>query len=76
MKRDYRKAQDMLLDAAALYGIRLEWLTGGRRTKTVSQFRQMMVRRFRQETDLSWREIGLLLGFKDRAALSGKRKLT
>lgn len=76
MKKDYRKAQMMLVDACALYGIRQEWLTSGRKTRHVSEFRQYMTKRLREETRLSWREIGLLLGNKERATLSKKKLST
>jgi len=72
MMKDFKKAQKIVLELCIHWGIHQEWLTSGRRTKTMGAFRQAVVKRLHQETRLSWREIGLLCGYKERAALSRK----
>jgi len=72
MMKDFKKAQKIVLEMCTFHGVHQEWLTSGMRTKTMGAFRQAVVRRLHKETRLSWREIGLLCGYTERAALSRK----
>lgn len=43
-------------------GITLTMLESGRRTKTIARIRQEIAKRLREQTSLSWSEIGTLVG--------------
>jgi len=69
----FRIAEVIINIEALKNGISAEQLLHGPRTKTIGPARQELIRRLRAETDLSWREIGMMCGFKGRAYLSKKK---
>ena len=72
--KSFKKAQKIVARSCQDVGIPGEWLVGGLRTPTVAKLRQALVVRLRRDTDLSWREIGLLCGYSGRACISRQKK--
>lgn len=49
------------------FGLGPDALKSGMRSRTIAQARQRIITRLREETTLSWREIGTLVGSRARA---------
>jgi len=64
--KGFRQAEGILLDVSLRTGVSVELIRSGLRTATVAEARHLAAERLRQETDLSWREIGLVLGKRGR----------
>lgn len=58
----FRRAESIILDVAFEEGVSVDLIRSRIRTRTVVRTRQRVVRRLRQETDLSWSEIAMVLG--------------
>ena len=58
----FRRAESILLDVALTEGVALDLIRSRTRTKNVVAARKIVVARLRAETDLSWREIGMVVG--------------
>lgn len=70
MRISFRKAEALILKVALEEGIQTDDLLFGPRTKTIGGARQKLMRLLREQTDLSWREIGMVVGRKGKASLS------
>jgi len=69
VRQSFRLAEAIVLDIAFEYGLTTDMLRHGPRTKHIARARQVAMKRLRTATDLSWREIGMVLGRKGRAWL-------
>ncbi len=61
-----RKARLIIGYECLNHGITQKELREGGRTKTLSQIRRQIIMRLRKETELSWREIGSLVGLTSK----------
>jgi len=62
MQQQFRNAEAILLDVALRTGVSVDLIRGRHRTRTIARARALAAARLRHETDLSWREIGMVLG--------------
>lgn len=58
----FRRAESIMLDVAFEEGVSVDLIRSRIRTRSVVRARKIVVRRLRWETDLSWREIAMVLG--------------
>lgn len=68
----FRRGWYIIEEVCAKEGIRVEDLQNRRRTKTLARIRADVVKRLREETDLSWAEIAGMVGRK--ASFRGVRR--
>lgn len=61
-----KKARVIVNTECEKAGITVKELWTWGRTKTISAIRQRIIRRLRNETELSWREIGMLVGLNSK----------
>ena len=62
--KGFRKAWFICEEVVFIYGIPLENLSNNTRSRTLSTCKTHIARRLRKETDLSWSEIGRMIGRK------------
>lgn len=60
----FRKAEAILLDVALTYGVDTFMIKSRSRQRSVVRARKEVVARLRKDTDLSWSEIALVVGFR------------
>lgn len=63
----FRQAEEILQSIALEWGISTDMLRSRIRTRTIGRARQAAIKRLREQTNLSWREIGFVVGKEGRA---------
>jgi len=66
MDRTFRCAEGIILDVALTTGVSIDLIRSPLRTRTIVGARREVCRRLLAETDLSWREIGMVVGKRGR----------
>lgn len=63
----YQDAERIMAEVALRFDMTADMLRGSRRTPRLVRARRHTIRRLREETNLSWREIGIAMGLKGPA---------
>lgn len=71
----FREAETIILNECLVHGVSVDLVCSQLRTRNVVRVRRIIVARLRQETNLSWTEIGMALGRTTKSFRGAQRPL-